>query len=898
MSLTLERAAQEPGEDRRHEPGAPDGRRRLVVVGNGMAGARAVEEVLARDADGFAITVFGDEPYGNYNRIMLSHVLSGEEDEADIFLNALPWYAENGIDLRAGVRVERVDRFARTVTDSTGAVTGYDDLVIATGSSPFVPRMEGLVDAQGRRATGVVTFRTLDDTRAMLVAAQAPAPEPGQLVRAVVIGGGLLGLEAARGLQAHGCEVTVVHSPATLMNQQLDVAGGLVLQRSIAALGIAVVTGARTVGVTSAPSSVEGVAPEQAAQNSPPGVTGVTLKDGRHLGADLVVVTAGIRPNADLGVAAGITVERAIVVDDAMRSVDDDHVWAVGECVQHRGETYGLVAPLWEQATVLADRLTGADPHAEYHGSRTTTKLKVAGVDVAAMGLSVPEHPDDEVVTFSEPKKGVYLSAIVRDDRLVGATLLGDVRKTSFLAQAFDKALPLPEERLRLLFDVGAPAEELGAAELADDAQVCNCNGVTKGAIVGAVKDGATSLGAVMDATRAGKGCGSCKGAVGAITEWAAGDAMTVDASASWYVPGVPLDKPSLMAAIREQDLRTVSAVFAALAPGGEEDAKSKMGLTSLLRTMWPGEPDERDGRFVNDRVHANIQRDGTFSVVPQILGGVTTPAQLRTIADVAEKYGLETIKITGGQRLDLLGVRKEDLPKVWADLGMPSGYAYGKSMRTVKTCVGTDYCRFGLGDSTALGIAIERRFQGIEAPAKLKMAVVGCPRNCAEAYVKDVGVVAVGEDRWEVWVGGAAGASVRKGDLLATVSSPEEVLTLIGRFVQLYREWGNWLERTYDFVPRLGVERLQRILLEEEDAGVDGGVAGLDERIQAAVDAYVDPWTEGAAPVEAGQFRPSLPLLPLPLVPSRPMGAPGGAPGGAAVPGAPGADVSEEVLA
>ena len=889
MTATLERPAGSADDE---------GGRRLVVVGNGMAGARVVEEVLARDAQAFAITVFGDEPYGNYNRIMLSHVLSGEEEERDIFLNALPWYAENGIDLRAGVRVERVDRFARTVTDSTGAVTPYDELVIATGSSPFVPRMEGLTGEDGRQVSGVVTFRTLDDTRAMLVAAQAPAPEPGRAVRAVVIGGGLLGLEAARGLQAHGCEVTVVHSPATLMNQQLDPAGGLVLQRSIVALGIAVVTGARTVGVTSAPSAAEPSADGAAPEQSAPRITGVTLKDGRHLGADLVVVTAGIRPNADLGVAAGITVERAVVVDDAMRSVDDDHVWAVGECVQHRGETYGLVAPLWEQASVLADRLTGADPSAEYHGSRTTTKLKVAGVDVAAMGLSVPEHPDDELVTFSEPKKGVYLSAIVRDDRLVGATLLGDVRKTSFLTQAFDRALPLPQERLRLLFDVGAPAEELGAAELADDAQVCNCNGVTKGAIVGAVRGGATSLGAVMDATRAGKGCGSCRSSVGAITEWAAGDAITVDASASWYVPGVPLDKPSLVAAIREQGLKSVSAVFAALAPGGEEDARSKMGLTSLLRTMWPGEvDDERDGRFINDRVHANIQRDGTFSVVPQILGGVTTPAQLRTIADVAQKYGLETIKITGGQRLDLLGVRKEDLPKVWADLGMPSGYAYGKSMRTVKTCVGTDYCRFGLGDSTALGIAIERRFQGIEAPAKLKMGVVGCPRNCAEAYVKDVGVVAVGEGRWEVWVGGAAGASVRKGDLLATLSSPEEVLTLIGRFVQLYREWGNWLERTYDFVPRLGVERLQRILVEEEDAGVDGGVAGLDERVQAAVDAYVDPWTEGAAPAEAGQFRPSLPLLPLPMVPSRPMGAPGGAPGGAAVPGAPGADVSDEVL-
>ncbi len=836
---------------------APTALRRLVVVGNGMAGARAVEEVLARGgADQFTVTVFGDEPYGNYNRIMLSHVLAGDEEEDGIFLNPLAWYEENGVELRAGVRVTRVDRFAKTVLDDTGTTTPYDELVIATGSSPHFPRMEGLDDADGRRTAGVFGFRTLDETRAMLAA----APTCGT---AVVIGGGLLGLEAARALQNHGVDVTVVHSPASLMNQQLDPQAGAVLQRSIEALGITVLVSARTTGVTSAPS------PDGRTK-----VTGVQLEDGRHVPADLVVVTAGIRPNTDLGVTAGLTVERAIVVDDAMRSIDDTSVWAVGECVQHRGETYGLVAPLWEQAAVLADRLTGADPTAEYHGSRTTTKLKVAGVDVAAMGLASPEHDTDELIVFSEPRRGVYLNAILRGDRLVGATLLGDVRKTSFLTQAFDKALPLPEERIRLLFDMGDAAAEVGAAELADDAQVCNCNGVTKADIVGAVKGGATSLGAVMGATKAGKGCGSCKTMVSQITEWAAGDAMTVDESASWYVPGVPLAKPELMAAIRERGLRSVSAVFAALAPGGEDDARSKMGLTSLLRTMWPGEVvEERDSRYINDRVHANIQRDGTFSVVPQIKGGVTTPAQLRTIADVAEKYGLETIKITGGQRLDLLGVKKEDLPKVWADLGMPSGYAYGKSFRTVKTCVGTDFCRFGLGDSTALGIAIEERFQGIESPAKLKLGVVGCPRNCAEAYVKDLGVVAIGDGRWEVHVGGAAGASVRKGDLLATVGSPQEVIDLTGRFIQLYREWANWLERTYDFVPRLGIERLRKVLVEDSD----GMVAGLDERMQEAVDAYVDPWKEGAEPVVPGQFRTALPLVALPLVPSQPRGAPGG---------------------
>ncbi|WP_432509078.1 nitrite reductase large subunit NirB [Kineococcus auxinigenes] len=827
-------------------------KRRLVVVGNGMAGARAVEEVLERGgAQQFDVTVFGAEPYGNYNRIMLSHVLAGQEDEDGIVLNSLPWYTENGIDLRAGVAVERVDTFAKVVHDATGATTPYDVLVLATGATPFFPSMDGLRREDGSLLDGVFAFRTLDDTRALLAAARTHR-------RAVVIGGGLLGLEAAHGLATHGVQVDLVHSPKHLMNQQLGPEAGRVLRRSIEALGIRVHTGVRTKGV-----------------HGTDRVTGVELPDGEVLDADLVVVAAGIRPNTEVALRSGLEVERGVVVDDRMRCEGEaGEVYAIGECVQHRGETYGLVAPLWEQAGVLADHLTGADPDAEYHGSRTATKLKVAGVDVVQMGLPGPEGDDDEFVVFSEPHRGVYLNVVIRENRLVGATLLGDVRKTAFLQQAFDQGLPLPEERMSLLFDLGTPGEEVGVAELDDHAQVCNCNGVTKGAIVQAVEGGATSLNAVMGATRAAKGCGSCKSVVEQITQWAAGGALTVDESANWYVPGIPMAKPELMAAIRAKSLKSVSAVFRELAPGGAEDAKSKMGLTSLLRMMWPeGIEEERDGRFINDRVHANIQRDGTFSVVPQMKGGVTTPEQLEKIAAVARKYDVGLVKVTGGQRIDLLGLKKEDLPQVWKDLGMPSGYAYGKSVRTVKTCVGTDYCRFGLGDSTQLGIDMETRFQGIETPAKLKLGVVGCPRNCAEAYVKDIGVVAIGAGKWEVHVGGAAGASVRKADLLATVDSPQEVLTLTGRFIQFYREWGNWLERTYEFVPRLGIERVRAVLVEDSD----GVAEGLDERMQATVDNYRDPWQEGEQPVTPGQFRPSLPLVALPLVPNRPAGAPGG---------------------
>ncbi len=838
-----------------------DPRLHLVVIGNGMAGARAVEEILARGgAEQFRITMLGDETYGNYNRIMLSHVLAGDSAD-EIYLNPLDWYADNDITLHAGVRVVRIDRFARKVFGNDGTTLSYDKLIVATGSRTFFPPMDGMWVDDRVLTPGVFGFRTLDDTNAMLEHALEHRTS-------VVIGGGLLGLEAAYGLQRQGLDVHVVQSGPVLMNQQLDDEAGGILRKVVERMGIRVHTGKRTTALSSH-GAVSGA------------VSGVVFGDGSAIDADMVVVTAGIRPNVGLGVVSGLTVERAIVTDDQMRSVDDPGIYVVGECAQHRGEVYGLVAPLWEQAGVLADHITGADPKAAYHGSRMATKLKVAGVDVAAMGIRHPEREDDEFVRFSEPKRGIYKSVVVRDGKLVGATLLGDVSKVAFLTQSFDRGLPLPEERVALLFELAGPTDEQGAAEMDDSLQVCNCNGVSKGDLVGCARSGTKSVTAVMAATRAGKGCGSCKSLVRDIVEWAVGGDVEVDESANWYVPSIPMEKPALIAAVRERGLRSVSTVFAELAPDGE-DAGSKMALASLLKTLWGAEyVDERDARFINDRVHANIQRDGTFSVVPQIAGGVTSAAQLRRIADVVDKFDIPMVKITGGQRIDLLGVRKEDLPDVWADLDMPSGYAYGKSFRTVKTCVGTDFCRFGLGDSTQLGIDIEQRYKGLDSPAKMKLAVAGCPRNCSEALVKDVGVVAVGDDKWEVYIGGAAGASVRKGDLLATVQGRDEALRLTGTFMQYYRENGRWLERTYDFVPRVGLHELTAVLVEDRE----GIVAGLDERMQASVDSYRDPWLEGREPATSGQFADSLPLIPLPQVPVR-NGSSASARGGSAARG------------
>jgi nitrite reductase (NADH) large subunit len=806
---------------------------KLVVIGNGMAGARTVEEILTRGgAEQFDITIFGEEPYGNYNRIMLSGVLNGSTDAGDIFLNPLAWYEQNHIKLLAGVRAREIRRVAKAVVGGDGRAEYYDKLIIATGSRPFMPPIPGLLDPDGKPKAGVFSFRTLDDCRHIGHYAKKSS-------RAIVIGGGLLGLEAARGLQNFGLSVHVIHIANYLMNQQLDSEAGAILQATIEKLGIQIHLRKNT----------ERIYGDGA-------VTGVGFTDGEILECDMVVVSAGIRPNVELATKCGLTVERAIVVDNHLRTADDPNIYAVGECVQHRGQCYGLVAPLWDQAKVLADQITGHNLETKYFGSKIATKLKVMGVELASMGITEPADENDELVRFTEPKKGTYKKLIIRKGRLVGSILLGDISKAAYLMQAFDRNTPLPDERLSLLFDIGAPAAKITLAEMPSSAQVCNCNGVSKGAIVACTQAGKRSLKAVMEATRAGMGCGSCKPLVAEIVEWACEGELDDDPSVHYYVPGVPLNKAELIEQVRERNLRSVSAVFRALA-GGNEDAGSKPGLASLLNTIWDAEyDDERDARFINDRVHANIQKDGTFSVIPQIPGGVSSPAQLRRIADVAEKYHVPMVKLTGGQRIDLLGVKKEDLPKVWHDLGMPSGYAYAKRYRTCKSCVGTEFCRFGLGDSTALAIKIEARFQGIESPAKMKLATAGCPRNCSEAMVKDLGAVAVEGGKWQIYVGGAAGSHIRQGNILCTADSQEQVLLYMSRFIQYYRENAKYLERTYDFVERHGIDKLRAIIVDDSEKIA----ARLDAAIARTIAAYQDPWLEAALPATPNQFTSELP--------------------------------------
>ena len=810
-------------------------KQKLVVIGNGMAGARTVEEILARGgADMFDIAMFGDEPYGNYNRILLSGVLNNTYEPHEIFLNPLEWYDENNIRLHAGVRAAGIARRAKQVYGEDGRAEDYDKLIIATGSSAHLPPISGLKMEDGEFKPGVFVFRSLGDCHRISQYTEGKA-------RAVVIGGGLLGLEAARGLQDFGLEVHVVHRGGHLMGQQLDAPAGAILKANMEKLGIHVHLRKDTKDILGEDR-----------------VLGLRFSDDTTLDCDMVVISTGIVPNWKIAAGCGIAVERAIVVDDQMRSPDDRDIYAVGECAQHRGQLYGLVAPVWEQAKVLAEHITDTNPKAAYHGSKVATKLKVMGVELASMGLTEPEFEDDETVQFTEPKRGNYKKLIIRDGRLVGAILLGDISKAAYLIQAFDRNTPLPEERLSLLFDIGAPSKQVTFMELPLDSQVCNCNGVSKGALVTCVNSGKRTAKKVMEATRAGMGCGACKQMVSDIVEWACGGEVEEDPSIHYFVPGVPMTKPDLIRAIRTHELKSVSSVFHALADG-KEDPASKPGLAQLLKTVWNAEYiDERDARFINDRVHANIQRDGTFSVIPQIAGGVTTSQQLRRIADVVDKYEVPLVKLTGGQRIDLLGIKKENLPNVWRDLDMPSGFAYGKTYRTCKSCVGTDFCRFGVGDSISMAKKIEYRFQGLDTPHKMKLATAGCPRNCSEAMVKDVGAVAVEGGKWEIYVGGAAGSSVRKGDVLATVNTEEEVLLYVGRFIQYYRENAKYLERTHGFLDRLGVEKLRAILMDDSE-----GIAGdLDRAIEASIAAYRDPWREAYAPATPNQFSNLLPVL------------------------------------
>ncbi len=812
---------------------------RLVVIGNGMAPGRALERLFEAAPDAYDVTIFNAEPRVNYDRIMLSPVLAGEKTFEDIVIHGDGWYVQHGVTLFKGAKVTGIDRQARTVTASfVGSPSGlearqppvtvpYDRLIIATGSQPII------IPVPGHDLAGVLSYRDLDDVHGMLLAAKSRG-------HAVVIGGGLLGLEAAAGLKEQGMDVTLLHLMPTLMERQLDSVAGHLLRRAIEARGIRVITRANT-------KAIRGTKRVEA----------VELEDGTVLPADLVVMAVGIRPNAGLAKAAGLAVNRGIAVDATMRTSDAD-IFALGECAEADGQVFGLVAPLYDMANVVAAQL-GGDAEARFKAAATATKLKVTGIQLYSAG-DFAEGPDREEIVLRDGARGNYRRVVLKDNRIIGVVMYGNTGDGPWFFDLLKRAVDVSEMRETLIFGPtltgGHPLDPAAAvAALPDDAEVCGCNGVCKGRITGAIAGlGLKSLDDVRVHTKASASCGSCSGLVEQILKAQLGDAYNPGAVQPMCGCTV-LGHDDVRRLIVANQLKTIADVMQSLEwKTSCGCAKCRPALNYYLISSWPGEyEDDSQSRYINERVHANIQKDGTYSVVPRMWGGMTSAKELRAIADVVEKYNIPAVKCTGGQRIDMLGVRKEDLPAVWADLnaaGMISGAAYAKGLRTVKTCVGSDWCRFGTQDSTGLGIKLEKFMWGSWTPAKVKLAVSGCPRNCAEATCKDIGVICV-ESGYDIHFAGAAGLDIKGTELLCHVATEDEAIVVIAALTQLYRVQGRYLERIYKWAKRVGLDTIRAQVVDDP------------VRRQALYDGFVhaqsflqtDPWAERVRGKDAHEF-------------------------------------------
>jgi nitrite reductase (NADH) large subunit len=820
----------------------PKTKLKLVMVGNGMAGVRTLEELLKLAPELYDITVFGAEPHPNYNRILLSPVLAGEQTMDQIVLNDWAWYTDHGITLHAGCTVHTVDRVKRVVhgRNAAGAAVSaaYDRLIMATGSNPF------MLPIPGKDLQGVLAYRDMADTQAMIDAATTYR-------HAVVIGGGLLGLEAANGLMKRGMQVSVVHVMPTLMERQLDAVSGQLLQQSLQARGMRFLMGAQT---------------QELVGGEDGRVKSVKFKDGSEVPADLVVMAVGIRPNTALAERMRLHVNKGIVVSDTLQTVTDPRIYAVGECAAHRGVAYGLVAPLFEQGKVLANHLAELGI-GRYTGSLISTKLKVTGIDLFSAGNFMGGSDTEEIV-MSDPAAGVYKKLVIQNDKLVGACLYGDTVDGSWYFKLLRDGRSVKDIRDKLMFgesnigDTGHQGHNKAAA-MADTDEVCGCNGVTKGAICKAIKTkGLFTLDEVRKNTKASASCGSCTGLVEQILMFTAGGDYSATPKLKAVCGCTEHGHEAVREAIRTplpdgRKLLTTAQVFAHLdwkTPNG--CATCRPAVNYYLISTWPKEAkDDPQSRFINERAHANIQKDGTYSVIPRMWGGETTASELRRIADAVDKYQIPTVKVTGGQRIDLLGVKKEDLQAVWNDIGMPSGHAYAKALRTVKTCVGSEWCRMGTQDSTQMGKDLERAMWRMYAPHKVKFAVSGCPRNCAESGIKDVGIIGV-DSGWEMYVGGNGGIKTEVAQFLIKLKTAAEVLEYTGAFMELYRLEGWYLERTVHYIHRVGLDYVKKRILDDA-----AGRKALWERLQFALDGEPDPWFDlQQAAVDTRQFIPLMP--------------------------------------
>ncbi|WP_436882114.1 nitrite reductase large subunit NirB [Staphylococcus gallinarum] len=781
---------------------------RLVMIGNGMAGIRTIEEILERDVQKFEITIIGKEPYPNYNRIMLSNILQKKMTQTDIIMNDFDWYESHDIHLVIDDPVTEVDKLQKQVMTQSGLTFEYDICIFATGSKAFT------LPIPGSTFPSVIGWRTLEDTEKMIEIAKTKK-------HAIVIGGGLLGLECARGLLDQGMEVTVIHLADWLMEMQLDKKAGMLLQNDLIAQGMKFKLNASTeeiIGDTD--------------------VTGIRLADGTKLLADLVVMAVGIRPYNEVARQCGLEVNRGIVVNDYLQT-SDDSIYAIGECAEHNGLVYGLVAPLYEQGQVLADYLTDRETTG-YHGSTTFTSLKVSGCDLYSAGY-IKEDDITKGIEMFDSVNMYYKKVFLREGKLVGAVLYGDVADGPRFFNMMKQDQSLDDYTLVSMLHKGTETESNNVAALSDDSTICGCNGVSKGKIVTAIKEeGLTSVDEVTKLTKAGNSCGKCKSQINELLQHTLGDDF-VAAKPAGICACTDLTRDQIVTQIRAKGLKTSKEVRHVLQfkdKGG--CPKCRPAINYYLNMVYPHDhEDETASRFANERYHANIQNDGTFSVIPQMRGGVTDADQLIQLGTVAKKYQIPLVKVTGSQRIGLYGVKKEQLPQIWDELGMRSASAYGKKTRSVKSCVGKSFCRFGTQDTTKLAIRLESTFEYIDTPHKFKMGVSGCPRSCVESGVKDFGVIGV-ENGFQIYIGGNGGTEVTVGQYLTTVETEDEVVKLCGALMQYYRETGIYAERTAPWLNRLGFDRVKDVILNEAQQ------TQLFQRIMEAKEVVqAEPWRQ-----------------------------------------------------
>ncbi|MGX4709443.1 nitrite reductase large subunit NirB [Rhodococcus ruber] len=780
----------------------------VVVVGHGMVGHRFVEALRTRDEnDLWSVTILCEEPLPAYDRVGLSSYV-GSWDSRGLALAGNEYEGDDLVDLRIGTRAAAIDRAGRTVTTDAGEVIGYDALVLATGSYPFVPPIPG------KDLAGCFVYRTLDDLDGIRAGAQQAAPG----AVGVVVGGGLLGLEAANALRMLGLTPHVVEFAPRLMPLQVDEGGGALLARLVTDLGLTVHTGVGTAGITDGPDGLR-----------------VELSDGSVIDAALLVFSAGVRPRDELARDAGLELgpRGGVRTDLGCRSTTDDAIYAVGECAAVDGTCYGLVAPGYSTAEVVADRLLGGG--AEFPGADLSTKLKLLGVDVASFGDAHAATPGALEVVLSDAAKGTYAKLVVSDDAktLLGGILVGDASAYGSLRPLVGRELPGDPAAL-----ISPAGEKPGAGSLPDDAEVCSCNGVTKGAICGAIADGACDIAQVKACTGAGTTCGGCLPTVKQLL--AASGVVMSKALCEHF----DQSRAELFQIVQATDTRTFSALIAKYGRGTGCDI-CKPVVASILAST---DSDHILGRQqaalqdTNDHFLANIQKNGTYSVVPRMPGGECTPEQLIVIGEVARDFGLY-VKMTGGQRIDLFGARVEQLPLIWkrlVDAGMESGQAYGKSLRTVKSCVGSTWCRYGVQDSVGMAVDLELRYRGLRSPHKLKFGVSGCARECAEARGKDVGVIAT-ESGWNLYVCGNGGQSPKHAQLLAGGLDDETLVKYIDRFLMFYVRTADRLQRTAPWLEALdgGLEHLKAVVCEDSL-----GIAGeLEAAMARHVAGYRDEW-------------------------------------------------------